>query len=91
MTADAVARATRLVDDVLSGKITPASNAAVFDDDLLYMSVRTLEREARDWLVSALGKHSPGRRLVLDQLSGELRDQVDPQTPAEVVASFTSK
>lgn len=46
--------AKKLVDDVLAGRVTPATDPAVFDDDLLYIQVGMLEQLDADWLKGRL-------------------------------------
>lgn len=60
--------ARRLVEDVLSGRITPANSPAVFDDDVLYIQVGMLEQLDTEWLRGRLAQPADdeeGKRLVV--------------------------
>tara|TARA_Y100001934_G_C11827743_1_gene529111 strand:- start:68 stop:313 length:246 start_codon:yes stop_codon:yes gene_type:complete len=67
MSDDFMQDAKTLVVEVLEGKVRPESHPAVFEDDLLYMRVRFLETEAKDWLFTELKN---------DRYMREYRDEV---------------
>jgi hypothetical protein len=48
--AERLQAARELVDNVIAGRVTPDSDPAVFNDDLLYMAVGMLEQLDQAWL-----------------------------------------
>lgn len=63
--------ARALVTDVLAGRITPESDAMLFDEDVVLFSVRIVEKDDPAWLLAQLAdaNHSLcGRIEVLNNL-----------------------
>jgi len=86
MNEDFMQSAKTLVVEVLEGKVTPESHPAVFDDDVLYMRVRFLETEAKDWLFAELknDRYMPAyREEITACLSPDGIQDFDPQKSSE--------
>ncbi len=61
----------RVVTDVLGGVILPATHAALFDDDVVYLAVRRLEEAEPAWLQTQINAATSqaGRALVLSMMA----------------------
>lgn len=71
MTANRLESARALVTDVLAGRITPESNAMLFDEDVVLFSVRVVEKYDPSWLLAQLSDANhplSGRIEVLNNL-----------------------
>jgi hypothetical protein len=52
-TMETIERAKTLILRVLAGTVTPETDPAVFDDDLLYFGVAVVEQNDPDWIYGA--------------------------------------
>ena len=63
----------KLIEQVLSGAVTPATHRRLFDDDVVYFAVRELESADFRWLAAEVKKATSDqcRQQVLAILSDE--------------------
>jgi hypothetical protein len=73
------ANAKSVVLSVLAGELTPENNQPAFDDDVVYISVRTVETREPEWLIQAIAEADPsseGIRHVLECMA-HLRERAE--------------
>ena len=70
MVNDPLEQQKRLVEEVLQGIVTPESDPAVWEDDLLYLAVAVLKKSDVNWLETRLEQGGPGACLVAECMPG---------------------
>src|SRR5262249_21747689 len=50
--SERIANSRAIASRVLSGEMTPESDPAAFDEDVVYFAVRTLEEHDSEWLLA---------------------------------------
>lgn len=82
-----VNNAKSIVLSVLSGKVSPEDNPALFEEDSVYLSVQTAELHDPRWLLAAIAQYGGLQGGITVQrvleCMGPLREQVEtPPSPS---------
>lgn len=63
--AERLAAARRMVEQVLRGEVSPDTHPALFEEDVVYFNVNTVEQADVSWLMTQLGNAGFGREARL--------------------------